>query len=1331
MAPEAEPRNYHSVAVLLPDGTVFSGGGGLCGSCSTNHPDGQIFTPPYLLNANGTLATRPTITSAPTSAATGQTITVTTGQPVSQFSMVRYGESTHSVDNDQRRIPLSIVSSSSDTYQLAIPSDPGIALPGPYMLFALNASGTPSVSTTISITNVATQPPADGYGQAVFGAGPSSTGRSTTASGSATAADVERERRHRRLQRRVGSPTAPPARWRAAGQRRHPGRVQRPDRGVPAHHRPHHLLRGDVVQDHHRRRRPSHGLRQLAQRPVRQPRPHGVDGRQRPAQLRGLHRTGRQTAVVQSPQSYNDGNWHHVVATQGPDGMHLYVDGQLVGSNDTSQAQSYLGYWRVGGENLSGWPDTPSSNYFAGTVSDVAVYNSELSASQVESHYQASSGGPLPSPWTSTDVGGPQVAGESTYANGVYTVNGSGSDIWGSADQFQYADQPLVGDGTIVAQVTSQTATDPWAKAGIMIKQSAAAGAPYVLVANTPGNGVHMQYGFDSDDAGSANSPPSSWLELTRTGNTFTAYDSPDGSTWTEVGSVTLSMSSTATVGLFVNSHNPNLLGTATFANVSVTPSDGGPLPSPWTSTDVGGPQVAGESTYANGVYTVNGSGSDIWGSADQFQYADQPLVGDGTIVAQVTSQTATDPWAKAGIMIKQSAAAGAPYVLVANTPGNGVHMQYGFDSDDAGSANSPPSSWLELTRTGNTFTAYDSPDGSTWTEVGSVTLSMSSTATVGLFVNSHNPNLLGTATFANVSVTPSDGGPLPSPWTSTDVGGPQVAGESTYANGVYTVNGSGSDIWGSADQFQYADQPLVGDGTIVAQVTSQTATDPWAKAGIMIKQSAAAGAPYVLVANTPGNGVHMQYGFDSDDAGSNYLFPTAFPQIEGPESWLELTRTGNTFTAYDSPDGSTWTEVGSVTLSMSSTATVGLFVNSHNPNLLGTATFANVSVTPSDGGPLPSPWTSTDVGGPQVAGESTYANGVYTVNGSGSDIWGSADQFQYADQPLVGDGTIVAQVTSQTATDPWAKAGIMIKQSAAAGAPYVLVANTPGNGVHMQYGFDSDDAGSANSPPSSWLELTRTGNTFTAYDSPDGSTWTEVGSVTLSMSSTATVGLFVNSHNPNLLGTATFANVSVTPSDGGPLPSPWTSTDVGGPQVAGESTYANGVYTVNGSGSDIWGSADQFQYADQPLVGDGTIVAQVTSQTATDPWAKAGIMIKQSAAAGAPYVLVANTPGNGVHMQYGFDSDDAGSANSPPSSWLELTRTGNTFTAYDSPDGSTWTEVGSVTLSMSSTATVGLFVNSHNPNLLGTATFANVSVTPSDGGAQTAGPDLLADLIL
>ena len=171
MAPEAEPRNYHSVAVLLPNGQVFSGGGGLCGTCTTNHADGQIYSPPYLFNPDGTPATQPVITSAPTAATDGQTISVTTDSPVSSFSMVRYGESTHSADDDQRCIPLPIVSSDGDTYQLAIPSDPGIALPGPYMLFAMNSSGTPSVSTTMMVSNVSAAPN-NNYSQTVLSNGP-------------------------------------------------------------------------------------------------------------------------------------------------------------------------------------------------------------------------------------------------------------------------------------------------------------------------------------------------------------------------------------------------------------------------------------------------------------------------------------------------------------------------------------------------------------------------------------------------------------------------------------------------------------------------------------------------------------------------------------------------------------------------------------------------------------------------------------------------------------------------------------------------------------------------------------------------------------------------------------------------------------------------------------------------------------------------------------------------------------------------------------------------------------------------------------------------------
>ena len=151
MASATVPRNYHSVALLMPDGRVFTGGGGLCGTgCATNHFDGQVFTPPYLLNEDGTAATRPVITSAPATAANGAKITVKTDGTVTKFAMVRMGTATHSVDTDQRRLSLTSTTVTGG-YQVTIPSDAGVALPGYWMLFALNAKGVPSVAKTIKI----------------------------------------------------------------------------------------------------------------------------------------------------------------------------------------------------------------------------------------------------------------------------------------------------------------------------------------------------------------------------------------------------------------------------------------------------------------------------------------------------------------------------------------------------------------------------------------------------------------------------------------------------------------------------------------------------------------------------------------------------------------------------------------------------------------------------------------------------------------------------------------------------------------------------------------------------------------------------------------------------------------------------------------------------------------------------------------------------------------------------------------------------------------------------------------------------------------------------
>lgn len=111
--------------------------------------------------------------------------------------------------------------------------------------------------------------------------------------------------------------------------------------------------------------------------------------------------------TVTSGSAYNNGAWHHLVATEGPAGMVLYVDGNVAATDSTvTGAQLFSGYWRVGGDNLAGWPSRPSSDYFNGSLDNFAVYNTALTASQVSSHYALGTGQGAPTAsFTATPTG--------------------------------------------------------------------------------------------------------------------------------------------------------------------------------------------------------------------------------------------------------------------------------------------------------------------------------------------------------------------------------------------------------------------------------------------------------------------------------------------------------------------------------------------------------------------------------------------------------------------------------------------------------------------------------------------------------------------------------------------------------------------------------------------------------------------------------------------------------------------------------------------------------------------------------------------------------------
>jgi hypothetical protein len=210
------------------------------------------------------------------------------------------------------------------------------------------------------------------------------------------------------------------------------------------------------------------------------------------------------------------------------------------------------------------------------------------------------------------DIGAVGRPGSDTFnlATGVYTVTGSGADIWFAADAYRAVSRPAQGDLTLVARVDSQTNTDPWAKAGLMIREGTAANARFVGLFVTPANGVALQWrtavganavGMQAPAAGPV------WLKLTRSGNRFAGFASSDGVVWRQVGvAQTVSMSVAVTAGLAVTAHNNTALSTAAFSNIAIFQA---------ANLALGRPATASTTSAGSAAAVVDGSAASGWTS--------------------------------------------------------------------------------------------------------------------------------------------------------------------------------------------------------------------------------------------------------------------------------------------------------------------------------------------------------------------------------------------------------------------------------------------------------------------------------------------------------------------------------------------------------------------------------------------------------------------------------------------------------------------------------------------------------------------------------------------
>lgn len=221
--------------------------------------------------------------------------------------------------------------------------------------------------------------------------------------------------------------------------------------------------------------------------------------------------------------------------------------------------------------NITGLTNGSSRTYY---VRCQDASNNTNSSDYIISFSVANPSTPLPIPWVTTDIGTASVIGSATYSSGTFTVSGAGSDIWDISDSFRYVYQDLVGNGMITAKVNSQTNTDPWAKAGVMIRETTAANSKHAMMIVSPSNGTGFQSristGGTTTHIGTSGTAPI-WLRLQRSGSTITGYQSSDGTNFSQVGSVTVSMTSSVKIGLIVTSHNTTTTSQAIFTSVNVS----------------------------------------------------------------------------------------------------------------------------------------------------------------------------------------------------------------------------------------------------------------------------------------------------------------------------------------------------------------------------------------------------------------------------------------------------------------------------------------------------------------------------------------------------------------------------------------------------------------------------------------------------------------------------------------------------------------------------------------------------------------------------------------
>jgi hypothetical protein len=374
--------------------------------------------------------------------------------------------------------------------------------------------------------------------------------------------------------------------------------------------------------------------------------------------------------------------------------------------------------------------------------------------------------------------------------------------------------------------------------------------------------------------------------------------------------------------------------------------------------------------------------------------------------------------------------------------------------------------------------------------------------------------------------------GGTPPGWTCGDVGAVAAAGSCRYEvedelSPDFVIQGSGADIWGTADEFSYASYAAYGDFSFTARVLSVQNVNRWTKAGLMIRDwnglPPPAGSRHASFFVTPST--EKGTAFQRRQAHGGVSVSTPGPVTTAPV-WVKLIRRGDTIRAYYRIQPSDpWTLVGEQVFGgLPYQLSAMLVVSSHVDGTLAQARFDNVQIEEDK------PMQSADIGG--AAPGTTSVNGPeITIEGNGTDIWGTADAFRFHYTKWRGNGFVIARVRSIEDANAWSKAGVMFRESLDPGSKQVMAIVSSSRGLAMQSrsvsGGTSVSTGAPGNAPV-WIMLQRFGDEFISSWSLDGESWNFLGQVTIPMNQELFVGLPVTSHAPGTLATAVFDEVAI-----------------------------------------------------------------------------------------------------------------------------------------------------------------------------------------------------------